>query len=79
MSVLQGGYHHHFQFPDKETRAREVKCLSQVHKIVCAGAEIRIQVGLTPNLVEPLIPLSPGVTILVSGARPPAVPFEVYH
>lgn len=23
MSVLQGGYHHHFQFPDKETKAQD--------------------------------------------------------
>lgn len=69
MSVLQGGYHHHFQFPDKETRAREVKCLSQVHKIVCAGAEIRIQVGLTPNLVEPLIDLLDNVPTFHTALR----------
>lgn len=37
MSVLQGGYHHHFQFPDKETKAQGVKWLSQVHKIARAG------------------------------------------
>lgn len=44
---LQGGYHHDFRFPDKETKAQEGKWLPQVHKIVCAGVEIRSQVGLT--------------------------------
>lgn len=80
MSALQGGYHHHFQVPDKENRAKEVKCPSQVYKIICAGAEIRNRVSLTPNPLffpqSPLFPWSLGVTIPVSGTRLPAVPFE---
>lgn len=74
-SVLQGGYLHHFRFQIRETRAKEVKWLFQIHKIVWAGARIRSQVGLTPNPIFftlwYLIPLTLGVITPTSRDKTP--------